>query len=142
MPPMAPSDLDELLADVRTVAVVGCSPRTGRPANYVPRYLQSQGLRIIPVNPHCDEMMGEKCYPDLASIPSDITLDVVDVFRRPEFVPGVAREVADRAALTGERPLFFTQVGVHHPEAQRIIQEAGLPYVADRCLMVDYRTRT
>jgi predicted CoA-binding protein len=132
-------DLRRHLLGARTVAVVGCSPREGRAAHFVPRYLQAAGLRVVPVNPHHEELLGERCYPDLLSIPDDVAVDVVDVFRRPAFVPAVVQDAADRAERTGERPLIFTQVGVHHPEAQRIAEAHGLPYVANRCLMVDHR---
>lgn len=131
--------LDTLLRAARTVAVIGCSPRAGRAAHFVPRYLQGAGLRIVPVNPHHDEIFGERCYPSLSAIPDDVPIDIVDIFRRPEFVPAVVEEAADRARRTGQRPLIFTQVGVHHPEAQRVAKEHDLPYVANRCLMVDYR---
>lgn len=132
--------LTRLLREARTVAVVGCSPRPGRAAHFVPRYLQAAGLRVVPVNPHHEELLGEPCYPSLLSIPDDVVVDVVDVFRRPEFVPAVVQDAADRAERTGERPLIFTQVGVHHPEAARLADAHGLPYVADRCLMVDHRS--
>jgi predicted CoA-binding protein len=131
------------LREARTVAVVGCSPREGRAAHFVPRYLQAAGLRVVPVNPHHEELLGERCYPDLLSIPEDVVIDIVDVFRRPEFVPAVVQDVADRveraAGPDDPRPLIFTQVGVHHPEAQRLAEAHGLPYVANRCLMVDHR---
>ncbi len=132
-------DFDAIMRETRTVAVVGCSPRAGRAAHFVPNYLQGAGLRIIPVNPHHEALLGEVCYPDLSSIPDDVVVDVVDIFRRPEFVPAVVQEAADRAERTGQRPLIFTQVGVHHPAAQKIAEDNGLPYVANRCLMVDYR---
>jgi predicted CoA-binding protein len=131
--------LDELIRRARTVAVIGCSPREGRAAHFVPRYLQSAGLSIVPVNPHHDEIFGERCYPSLSDIPDDLPIDIVDIFRRPQFVPAVVQEAVDRAARTGQRPLIFTQVGVHHPDAQLLAAEHGLPYVANRCLMVDYR---
>jgi predicted CoA-binding protein len=137
---MVSTELDALLQAARTVAVVGCTPRPGRAANFVPRYLQAAGLRVVPINPHHEEILGETCYPDIAAVPREIEIDIVDVFRRPDFVPDVVRDVVRRVERTGERPLIFTQVGVHHPDAQRIAEEAGLPYVADRCLMVDYRT--
>ena len=133
------ADFRTRLRDARTVVVVGCSPRPGRAAHFVPRYLQDAGLRVIPVNPHHEEIMGETCYPDLLSVPDDVEVDIIDVFRRPEFVPAVAQDAADWAERAGQTPLFFTQVGVHHPEAQRIAEAHGLPYVADRCLMVDHR---
>jgi predicted CoA-binding protein len=131
--------LDELIRAARVVAVVGCSPRPGRAAHFVPQYLQRAGLQIVPVNPHHDEVLGERCYASVADIPDDVEVDIVDIFRRPEFVPAVVAEAAERAGRTGQTPLIFTQVGVHHPDAERLADTHGLPYVADRCLMVDHR---
>ena len=135
---MSSPDINAALRSVRTVAVVGCSPRAFQTSHRIARYLQNVGLRIIPVNPHHDEILGETAYPDLVSIPDDVEIDIVDVFRRPEFTPDVVRDAIDRAERTGHKPLVWTQIGVHAPEAERLAAEAGLPYVADRCLMVDH----
>lgn len=131
-------DLAAVLSSARTIAVVGCSPRAFQTSHRIADYLQQVGYRIVPVNPHHDEILGEPCYPDLLSIPDTVQIDIVDVFRRPEHVPGVVQDAVDRAERTGERPLIWTQIGVHHPEARALAEAAGLPYVADRCLMVDH----
>ena len=138
---MSSPALADTLAAARTVAVVGCSPRAFQTSHRIARYLQGAGLRIVPVNPHQAEILGEPCYPDLVSVPDDVVLDIVDVFRRPEFTEGVVRDAAARAARTGRRPLVWTQIGVHSQAAERAAAEAGLPYVADRCLMVDHAAR-
>ena len=93
---------------------------------------------MIPVNPNHDEILGEAAYPNLVSIPDSVEVDIVDVFRRPEFAADVVRDAADRAERTGRRPLIWTQIGVHSDEAEQLAAEAGLPYVANRCLMVDH----
>ncbi|MEM1116489.1 MAG: CoA-binding protein [Bacteroidota bacterium] len=139
---MPSPDLDAALRTVQTVAVVGCSPRGFQTSHRIARYLQNVGLRIVPINPYHDEILGERAYPDLASIPDDVAIDIIDVFRRPEFTPDVVRDAAARAARTGRTPLVWTQIGVHHPEAEQIAAEAGLPYIADRCLMVDHAAAT
>lgn len=138
MPPVSSPDLAAALRSARTIAVVGCSPRGFQTSHRIARYIQNVGFQMIPVNPHHDEILGETAYPDLVSIPDDVEIDIVDVFRRPEFVPDVVRDAADRAERTGQRPLIWTQIGVHSPEAERLAAEAGLPYVANRCLMVDH----
>ena len=135
---MSSPDVQQTLRSLRTVAVVGCSPRGFQTSHRIARYLQDVGIRIVPVNPNQTEILGEPCYPDLQSIPADVEIDVVDVFRRPEFTEGVVQDAAARAAATGRRPLVWTQIGVHSPEAQDAAEAAGLPYVANRCLMVDH----
>ena len=122
----------------RTIAVVGCSPRGFQTSHRIARYIQGAGFAMVPVNPNHDEILGETAYPDLVSIPDDVRVDIVDVFRRPEFAADVVRDAADRAERTGHKPLIWTQIGVSSPEAERLAAQAGLPYVRDRCLMVDH----
>lgn len=135
---MRPDEMARCLREARTIAVVGCSPRGFQTSHRIARYLQDAGFQVVPVNPHHDEILGAPCYPDLLSIPDDVEVDIVNVFRRPEHTPGVAQDAADRAERTGTAPVVWTQLGVHHPEAERIARDAGLPYVANRCLMVDH----
>lgn len=136
---LAAVDLNALLNDARTIAVVGCSPRGFQTSHRIARYLQEAGYRIVPVNPYHEEILGEPCYPDLQSIPEDVALDIVNVFRRAEFTEGVVHDAAERAGQTGRTPTIWTQFGVHSPEAQDAAEAAGLPYVASRCIMVDHR---
>jgi predicted CoA-binding protein len=94
------------------------------------------GFRIVPVNPTLDEVFGEKAYPSLTAIPDDITIDIVDVFRRPADVPPIAHE----AVAIGAGALWL-QSGITSDEARGIAEAGGLDYVEDRCLMVESRTR-
>ena len=134
------TDLRTPLASARTIAVVGCSPRSFQTSHRIAQYLQEAGYRIIPVNPYHDEILGETAYPDLQSIPDDVVVDIVNVFRRSEHTEGVVRDAAARAARTGRHPLIWTQFGVHSPEAEALAEAEGLPYVAERCIMVDHRS--
>jgi predicted CoA-binding protein len=125
----------DILADARTIAVVGASPKAWRPSHGVMRYLLAQGYRCIPVRPRdCDEVLGVRCVASLAEIEDPI--DLVDVFRRPEHCPEVARE----AVAAGAGALWL-QSGIVSPEAHRIAEEAGLDYVEDECTMVVHRRR-
>jgi hypothetical protein len=94
--------------------------------------MQRAGYRIIPVNPHETEILGEKCYPDVESVPEPI--DIVDIFRRSEFVP----EIVEAAIRKGAKAVWM-QEGVIHEEAARRAQEAGLEVVMDRCILKDHR---
>ena len=138
MPPVSSPDPAAALRSARTIAVVGCSPRPSQTSHRIARYIQGAGFAMIPVNPNHDEILGETAYADLVSIPDDVRVDIVDVFRRPEFAADVVRDAADRAERTGHKPLVWTQIGVSSPEAERLAAEVGLPYVRDRCLMVDH----
>ena len=131
-------DIASVLRGARTIAVVGCSPRAFQTSHRIARYIQDAGFQMIPVNPHHDEILGETAYPDLLSIPDDVEVDIIDVFRRSEFTADVVRDATARAERTGRAPVVWTQIGVHSAEAQELADAAGLPYVADRCLMVDH----
>jgi predicted CoA-binding protein len=129
---MNEADIKSILEESKTVAVVGLSPREERDSYRVAEYLQSQGYRIIPVNPNADGILGERSYPDLVSIPEPI--DVVDVFRRSEAVPGIVEE----AIKVGARAVWM-QEGVIHEEAAARAREAGLQVGMDRCIMIEHR---
>jgi predicted CoA-binding protein len=130
-PSIAPEELElrALLRDAKTVAVVGLSSKPGRPSHEVAAYLQEHGYRILPVNPHESEVLGEPAYPSLADIPPGITIDVVDVFRRPEHTPEIARQ----AVAVGARALWL-QEGIVNHEAARIASEAGLEVIMGVCI--------
>ncbi|MZP29594.1 thioredoxin-disulfide reductase [Heliobacterium undosum] len=115
---------------VQTIAIVGLSDKPGRASRHVAEYLREQGYRIIPVNPTATEILGEKSYPDLASIPADIEIDVVDVFRRSEEVLPIAQEAIARGAK-----ILWLQEGVIHEEAAKLAESAGLTVVIDRCML-------
>lgn len=122
----------EILKDSRTIAVVGLSPNPERDSYEVAEYLQEAGYRIIPVNPAADEILCEKAFPDLVSVPEKI--DVVDIFRRPEHVPAVV----DEAIRIGAKTVWM-QLGVIHEEAARKAADAGLDVVMDRCMLREHK---
>lgn len=122
----------EILQSARTVAVVGLSGKRYRPSYGVAEYLKREGYRVIPVNPGETEVLGEKCYPDLDSVPVEI--DVVDIFRRSEFVPAIVE-----AAIRKGVKVIWMQEGVFHEEAARHARAAGLTVVMDRCILKDHR---
>jgi len=119
--------IDRILEDARTVAVVGLSDDPGRPSHGVARFLQEKGFRVVPVNPELRQALGEKAYGSLMEIPAPI--DVVDVFRRSEVVPGIAED----AIRVGAR-YFWMQEGVVNERARDLLSRAGIPVVMDRCM--------
>lgn len=123
-----------LLTDTTTWAVVGCSPDRNRESHTVAGRLQSWGFRVIPVNPTCagEEILGERCYATLADIPSEVTVDVVDIFRRSELA-GVH---VDEAIARGARGVWL-QLDVIDEAAAARARDAGLLVVMDRCPVIE-----
>ena len=118
--------VERQLKESKTIAVVGLSPNSDRDSNRVALYLQRVGYRVIPVNPMVEEVLGEKSYPDLKSIPEDIDIDMVDVFRRSELV----EPVVDEAIELGVK-FIWMQDGVIHDESAKKAEEAGIPGIMD-----------
>jgi uncharacterized protein len=123
---------EQILREARTIAMVGASPDPARPSHGVMRYLVGQGYRVLPVHPTATEVLGEPAFRSIAEIEEPI--DLVDVFRRPEFCADVARE----AAAIGASALWL-QLGIRSDEARRIAEEAGMDYVEDACTAVVHR---
>jgi uncharacterized protein len=124
--------ISEILHTARTIAVVGLSGKRFRPSYGVAEYMKRAGYRIIPVNPLETEVLGEKCYPDLDSIPEPV--DIVDIFRRSEFVP----DLVEAAIRIGAKAVWMQEGVVHEGAALRAAQ-AGLAVVMDRCILKDHR---
>jgi len=123
-----------LLTRARTIAIVGLSDKPDRDSNEVARYLIGQGYRIVPVNPTVPEILGARSYPSLSAIPSDVRIDVVDIFRRSDQVPPVVDEAIARRA-----PAVWMQLGVEHAGAAARARAAGAVVLENRCIMVDHR---
>lgn len=123
--------LRRVLQQNKVIAVVGLSASWHRPSNFAAKYMLEHGYTIIPVNPSADEILGQKCYPDLASVPGRI--DMVDCFRKPEDIP----PIADEAIRLGARCLWL-QLGVINPGAAQKASAAGLDVVMDRCVKIEY----
>ena len=121
--------IPEMLRSSKTIAVVGLSSKRYRPSFGVSQYMQHAGYRIIPVNPNETEVLGERSYPTLREVPSDVPIDVVDVFRRAEETPAVARD----AVAVGARVLWL-QEGIVSEEAARIAAEGGLDVIMGVCI--------
>jgi predicted CoA-binding protein len=130
------SEIRAILSRPATVAVVGCSDNPARDSLRIAKLLKSRGFKVIPVNPQLapDALLtelGEPCYPDLASIPDPV--EIVDVFRRPEFVPELVE-----AAIAKRAQILWCQLGVINVEAARRAQNAGITVIMDRCPAIEY----
>ncbi len=125
------AELRRILKDSRTIAVVGLSADWYRPSYFAAKYMQEHGYRVIPVNPKYSEILGERCYPDLTSIPDKV--DIVDVFRKSEDCAPIARD----AVAIGAKTLWL-QIGVINDDARQIAEDGGLSVVMNRCVKIEY----
>ena len=125
------TQLRRILKESHTIAIVGLSADWYRPSYFAAKYMQEHGFRIIPVNPKYTEILGEKCYPDLKSIPDKV--DMVDVFRKSADCAPIAHE----AVAIGAKALWL-QIGVENDEARDIAQQGGLAFVQNRCVKIEY----
>jgi uncharacterized protein len=130
-----PSDdeIKEILEKNKTIAVIGMSSNPDKDAQRIPKFLKGKGYRIIPVNPTATEILGEKSYKKLSDIPSDVKIDIVDVFRPSEDVPNYVAEVLER-----KPNVFWLQLGIENQEAEEKVASAGIKVVFDKCLKAEY----
>jgi hypothetical protein len=135
MPVTSDEELRELL-DVRSVAVVGCSSTPGKAAHDVPAYLREHGYDVHPVNPYADEIFGVEPADSLADVEADV--DLVDVFRPSDEVPGVVDQVLARVESRGDVRAVWLQLGISDDEAAARAEAAGLRVVQDRCMKVEH----
>ena len=126
-----PLTIQRVLLGARTIAIVGLSSNELRASYFVGYYLKRHGYRVIPVNPREREILGEKSYPSLADIP--VPVDIVDVFRAPAALPGIAAE-----AVAINAGALWCQFGVINEEGARIAEDGGLTVVMDRCLKIEH----
>ena len=125
-------EMKEILLSATTVASVGLSSNQEKESYWIAAYLKEQGYRIIPVNPTATEILGEKAYPDLSSVPEKV--DVVQVFRKPEDVPPVVEEAIKIGAK-----VVWMQEGISHAESAKKAREAGLQVIMDACMRATHR---
>jgi len=123
--------LRRILNDYKRVAVVGLSTDWSRPSNFAAKYMLDHGFEMIPVNPRYDEILGQKCYPDLKSIPGPV--DIVDLFQRAERVPLFVEDAIEIGAK-----VLWMQLGIINQEAANQAEDAGLEVVMDRCIKIEY----
>ena len=128
----ADKEIKEMLEQTKTIAILGLSPKPQRDSYMVAKYLQAKGYRIIPVRPGQKEILGEKAYPDLTSIPEK--LEIVDIFRRSEHVPAIV----DEAIKAGAKVIWMQEGVVHHDAAIKASQ-SGLTVIMDRCMLKECR---
>ena len=132
------SSVKQKLQDIRTVAIIGCSANKYRTSYHIANYLKENGIRIIPINPNYDEVLGVKCYDAMDEVPDDHTIDVVDIFRDSEYTADMVREIIDWSEQTGQKPLIWTQLAVSSEEAKSLAESNNFSYVENECIMVQH----
>jgi len=131
---MKDEEIQDILSNCKTVAIVGISPKEDRPSYMVASYLKSKGYRIIPIRPDGDVIIGEKVYHSLQEIPKEIEVDVVDIFRKSEDVPPIVEEAIQRRAK-----VVWMQEGIVNLESAAKAERAGLKVVMDRCIKKEHQ---
>ena len=126
-------EIKKILKEARVIAIVGCSRNPKKAAFKIPRYLQTIGYRIIPVNPYIDEILGEKSYKNLLEIPEEIKVDVVNIFRPTDDVPAII----DQTIKKGIKVVWM-QLGIRNEKAAHKGTNAGLSIIQDSCIMVEH----
>jgi len=124
-------DISDILTGAKTIAVVGISPKEDRPSHKVAKYLIEHGFEVIGVNPGCERILGAKCYPDLKSIPERV--DVVDIFRSADAIPGIVDEAIEIGAGA-----VWMQLGLEDEESAQKARRAGVKVVMNRCTKIEH----
>lgn len=131
-------DIRKILTDTKTIAMIGCSPNKYRTSNYAAAYLKERGYRVIPVNPEADIIYEEQAYDNLNDISPSIQIDIVNVFRNSRYSADAVEDVAKWKKETGQNPVIWTQLDVSSKEAEDIAENHDLPYIKNRCIMVEW----
>lgn len=138
---MSENEIVEVLSKYRVVAVVGLSSTVGKPSHRVSAYLKQHGYCIVPINPNVEEVLGLKSYKSLLDVPEEIqkTIEIVDVFRKPQDVLAVVEQVVELKKRFGNPFVVWMQQDIVNDEAAKLARDAGLVVVMDRCLMVEHQ---
>ena len=137
---MDQNGIREILANYKTVAVVGLSRDPSKPSYLVGAYLKKHGFHIVPINPSADEILGEKSYKSLLDMPTEIqkTIEIVDIFRPPEEVPPVVEQAIQLKKMYGRPRVVWMQLGIVNEQAAASARKAGLTVVMDKCMMQEH----
>ncbi len=126
--------IERILKETKTIAVVGLSDKPDRDSFRIAKYMQDAGYTIVPVNPEVESVLGERAYPDVDAAAAEHKIDLVNIFRRPTFVPEIVKD-----AMRLKLPAVWLQLGIMHDEATDWAEADGILAVADRCLMVEHQ---
>ena len=131
-------EIATILNESKTIAMIGVSRNPERTSNQIARYLIRKGFKILPVNPNYEEVEGEHCVRQLTDLCTLTSVDIVNIFRKAEESANAVKQAAEWKDMTGQTPVVWTQLGVSSDKAEQIAKNAGLPYVKNRCIKVEY----
>jgi predicted CoA-binding protein len=132
--------MSEMLTRAENIAVIGASSKAYRTSHHIMQYLLDQNYRIFPVNPHECTVLDHDCYSSVLDIPDDTLIDVMVIFRNKKYTAEMVRDIVKRSEQTESSPVIWTQLDVSSPEAETLAGEAGLPYIKNRCIMVEHQS--
>lgn len=140
---MKEADIDHIFRNYRNIAVVGLSKDESKDSHRVAKYLKGKGFNIIPINPTADEILGEKVYPSLSSLPRELmqSLEIVDIFRPSGAIPPIVDEALEIRKLTGRPFVIWMQLGIRNEEAAEKAEESGMVVIQDMCMMIEGASR-
>lgn len=132
--------ISEILTGADNIAVIGASSKAYRTSHQIMQYLLDQNYRIFPVNPNERAVLDHECYNSVLDIPDDVSIDIMVIFRNKRYTEGMVNDIVKRSKKTEKSPVIWTQLDVSSPEAEALAEEAGIPYVKNRCIMVEHRS--
>lgn len=130
--------MKEIINITKTIAIIGLSSTSYRTSHRIGKYLLDEGFTIIPINPNEESVFGLKSYPQIADVPDEIKIDMIDIFRNSRYTADMVREIIEWSEFTGQKPVIWTQIGVSSNQAKRIAERNGFTYIEDKCLMVEH----
>lgn len=139
LPLSSEKSITEWLQQSKTIAIIGLSSNPWRTSNHIGNYLLQRRFDIIPINPNEEEVFGIRCFDSILDLSNEKEIDIVVIFRNKTYSADMVREIAEWSNRTGQKPLVWTQLDVSTSEAESIASDAGLPYVINRCIMVEHR---
>lgn len=131
--------ISEILELARTITIIGASSKAYRTSHHIMQYLLDQNYRVIPVNPNEKTVLNYECYDSVLDIPADILIDIMVIFRNKEYSGEMVRDIVEWSKKSSQRPAIWTQLDVSSREAESIAKEEELPFIKNRCIMVEHR---
>ncbi|HKK47181.1 MAG TPA: CoA-binding protein [Balneolaceae bacterium] len=132
------TNITKILQTADTVAIIGCSANKYRTSYHIASYLRENGVRIIPINPNYEEILGLKCYDSILDLPKEFKIDIVDIFRDSQYTADMVKEILEWSEKTRQKPVIWTQLSVSSDEAKSLAEDAGFSYVENQCIMVQH----